>query len=127
MDKVKEQNPELVPLAVRNTRGFASGEMFANEEVPKNIRTNPYFISGTGVNFSVVLSDDGKKVFGAVTLGDPASDYANLPAPYNKPDYLYQYLDKSVQWNKYLEEDVLAQKNAGALLIPAKPLQANGI
>lgn len=120
MDKVKEQNPELVPLAVRNTRGFANGEMFANEEVQKNIRTNPYFISGTGVNFSVVLSDDGKKVLGAVTLGDPASDYANLPAPYNKPDYLYQYLDKYVQWNKYLEEDVLAQKNPGALFNSGK-------
>lgn len=115
MDKVKEQNPELVPMAVRNTRGFANGEMFANEEVQKNIRTNPYFISGTGVNFSVVLSDDGKKVLGAVTLGDPASDYANLPAPYNKSDYLYQYLDKYVQWNKYLEKDVLAQKNPGSL------------
>ncbi|MGG1553706.1 ABC transporter substrate-binding protein [Paenibacillus ferrarius] len=120
MDKVKEQNPELVPLAVRNTRGFANGEMFANEEVQKNIRTNPYFISGTGVNFSVVLSNDGKKVLGAVTLGDPASDYANLPAPYNKPDYLYQYLDKYVQWNKYLEEDVLAQKNPGALFNSGK-------
>ena len=120
MNKVKEQNPELVPLAVRNTRGFAGGEMFANEEVQMNIRTNPYFISGTGVNFSVVLSDDGKKVLGAVTLGDPASDYANLPAPYNKPDYPYQYLDKYVQWNQYLEKDVLAQKNPGALFDSGK-------
>lgn len=120
MDKVREQDPKLVPLVVRNTRGFANGEMFANEEVQKNIRTNPYFIFGTGVNFSVILSDDGKKVLGAVTLGDPASDYANLPAPYNKPDYLYQYLDKYVQWNKYLEKDVLAQKNPGALFDSGK-------
>ncbi|MGF7035578.1 hypothetical protein J2T17_006611 [Paenibacillus mucilaginosus] len=120
MDKVREQDPKLVPLAVRNTRGFANGEMFANEEVQKNIRTNPYFISGTGVNFSVILSDDGKKVLGAVTLGDPASDYANLPAPYNKQDYLYQYLDKYVQWNKYLEKDVLAQKNPGSLFDSGK-------
>ena len=53
-------------------------------------------------------------------MGDPASDYANLPAPYNKSDYLYQYLDKYVQWNKYLEEDVFAQKNAGALFNSGK-------
>lgn len=125
LDKAIENNPEMIPLA---THTFTFKEMFANyTDKQTNIRSFPYDIGGTAAWFNIVLSQDGKKVLGATTIGDPAADYAEFPAPYNSPDYSYSYLDKRVEFRKYLPKDPFAQRSAGGPKAAASQGTLNGM
>lgn len=125
LDKAKENNPEMIPLA---TNTFTFMQMFTNyTDKQTNIRSFPYDIGGTAAWFNIVLSQDGKKALGATTLGDPAEDYAKLPAPYNSPDYFYSYLDKRVEFRKYLPKDPFAQRSAGGPKAAAGQGTLNGM
>lgn len=114
LEKVQESEKGMIPFALKNDRGFF--KMFANEEK----MTNAKMISGVSPAFNVILSDDGKKVLGATTLGDSADKYASLPAPYNDPYYFYPQYDKAVEWNKFVQKDVLSEKDPGALFVAGK-------
>jgi hypothetical protein len=85
LDKVKENEPSMIPFALKGDRGFF--KMFGPEEQMTQVRAEPYSITGTGTTFNVVLLQDGKKVLGATTLGDPAEEFTKYPAPFNKSDY----------------------------------------
>ena len=124
LQKVKEQNPSMLQLPLKGDRGFY--KMFGPEGKMVNVRTNPNTISGTGVAFNLALSADGKKVIGATTLGDPTADYANFPAPFNTPDYYYSNYDKFVEWNKYVQKDVLNEKDPGSLFTSGKAAAFEG-
>ncbi len=110
----------MLQLPLKGDRGFY--KMFGPEGKMVNVRTNPNTISGTGVAFNLALSADGKKVIGATTLGDPAADYANFPAPFNTPDYYYSNYDKFVEWNKYVQKDVLNEKDPARCSLPVRQL-----
>ncbi len=110
----------MIPFALKNDRGFF--KMFAGEEKHTNVK----MISGVSPAFNVVLSDDGKKVLGATTLGDSADKFASLPAPFNDPYYLYPQYDKFVEWNKFVQKDVLSEKDPGALFVAGKSAANEG-
>lgn len=120
LEKVQESEKNMIPFALRNDRGFF--KMFANEEKMTNVK----MISGVSPAFHVVLSDDGKKVLGATTLGDSADKYASLPAPFNDPYYLYPQYDKAVEWNKFVQKDVLSEKDPQALFVAGKSAANEG-
>ena len=44
-------------------------------------------------------------------MGDPASEWAKLPAPYNSMKTALPQYDKWAEWSKYLEKDVVSQKD----------------
>ncbi|MGO4275183.1 ABC transporter substrate-binding protein, partial [Paenibacillus sp. TAF58] len=124
LDKVKENEPSMIPFALKGDRGFF--KMFGPEEQMTQVRAEPYSITGTGTTFNVVLSQDGKKVLGATTLGDPAEEFAKYPAPFNKSDYFYGSNDKKVDWNMYVQKDVLNEKDPGALFQSGKTAANEG-
>ncbi|MBD0382960.1 DUF3502 domain-containing protein [Paenibacillus sedimenti] len=129
LDKVKEKEPNMIPFAGKNDRGFF--DMFGLEEKQTTTRLAPNrflssTIQGTGAYFNIALSQDGKKVLGATTLGDPAADFAQFPAPFNNPDHIYASFDKRVEWNKYLQKDVLNEKDPGVLFQSGKAAAGEG-
>ena len=122
LQAVSSAYPEMIPLALKGDRGFF--KLFANEEKQTHFRAAPNFISGTGTDFQVVLSQDGKRVLGATTYGDPLTAYKAFPAPLNDPDYFYSSFDRFVEWNKYIQRDVLSERNP-LLLFQAGKAAAN--
>jgi putative aldouronate transport system substrate-binding protein len=64
-----------------------------------------------GWTFWVHLSDDLKTVKDIVELGDPPSEWAKLPAPFNTMKTAFPQYDKWAEWSKYLEKDVVSQKD----------------
>ena len=83
-DKVLAKKPDYVPLFVGGGRGFF--KMFIPEEKGrKDIRLASIIQDSFtgGIPFSVALSPNGKKVTGAATLGDPDTEFAKFPAPFN--------------------------------------------
>lgn len=117
--------PDMIPFALQGLRGFF--KLFANEDKQTNARMAPQSISGVGVRFQVVLSKDGKHVLGAVTDGDPLSAYEGFPAPYNEPDYFYGTFDRFVEWNKYIQKDVLNERNPLLLFAAGKSAASEGV
>ncbi|MBD2848118.1 ABC transporter substrate-binding protein [Paenibacillus sp. IB182496] len=84
--------------------------VFANFDTKQtHYRAFPFEITGTGALFNLVLSEDGKQVLGATTLGDPDEAYSGFPAPLNEPDFFYDHYDTKVEYRKYLPSDPLAQ------------------
>jgi putative aldouronate transport system substrate-binding protein len=120
LEKVQQTEKGMIPFALKNDRGFF--KMFAGEEKHTNVK----MIAGVSPAFNVVLSDDGKKVLGATTLGDTADKFASLPAPFNDPYYLYPQYDKFVEWNKFVQKDVLSEKDPGALFVAGKSAANEG-
>ncbi|MDM5277467.1 extracellular solute-binding protein [Paenibacillus silvae] len=124
LDKVKENEPEMIPFALMGDRGFF--KMFGNEEPQTQVRSEPYAIAGTGTTFNLILSEDGKKVLGAPTLGDPEEEFAKYPTPFNSADYFYGNNDTKVEWNQYVQKDVLNEKDPGALFASGKSAANEG-
>ncbi|WP_168120540.1 ABC transporter substrate-binding protein [Paenibacillus sp. HB172176] len=120
LENVMKNEKNMIPMGNKGDRGFY--KMFNLEDK----LTNAKLISGTTPAFNVVLSDDGKKVLGAVTLGDSADKFADLPAPFNDPYYFYPQYDKYVEWNKYIQTDVLSEKDHGALFASGKSAASEG-
>lgn len=120
LDKVKESEANMTPLVLTGRRGFQL--MFAKDERQDNL------VGITGVPFKVVLSEDGKKVLNAITLGDPASMYENFPAPLNDPEYVwYEQMEKFSEWNqKYVQKDALSEQDATVLFVSGKGAATEG-
>ncbi|OMD66580.1 ABC transporter substrate-binding protein [Paenibacillus odorifer] len=115
LDKVQENDSSLIPMALRGERGFY--KLFENEIKQTGFRVS---LGGAGAPFSLVLSEDGTKVLNAVTFGDPQSLYDSFPAPFNQQFYFEQPYDKYVEFSKYLEKDVLVQKDPQSLFVSGK-------
>ena len=107
-DKVLENEKGMTPLALRGNRGYQDITGVDNA-IPDMPNVRPVGIAGW--SFWVHLSDDLKKVQDIVEVGDPASEWAKLPAPYNSMKTALPQYDKWAEWNKYLEKDVVSQKD----------------
>ncbi len=114
-EKVLSSEQGITPLAVRGIGGFQ--EMLAPEREeldtvrPLNLGGIPYFVH---------LSDDLKTVQNVIALGDPAAEWAKLPAPLNTMKSTFEQYDKWAEWSKYLEKDVLSQKDHKAYFMSGK-------
>ncbi|MEG2584083.1 MAG: extracellular solute-binding protein, partial [Oscillospiraceae bacterium] len=121
-DTILQNEPNLVPLAVGDTRGLyhlldSDKEIYAH-------KSHVYKFM-LGMPCTVAISEDNKKILGLVFDGDPASEFASLPAPYNTPDYEKSILGK--EWAKYLEHDSINQKYPNSLLIGNKSASILGM
>ncbi|WP_199619538.1 extracellular solute-binding protein [Paenibacillus alkalitolerans] len=112
--KVMEQEENMVPLAVEGRRGFY------HLLEPEFEKGTPRMIVGAAGHFNVILSDDYKKVLGAVILGDSQDQFDKLPPPFNNPDTLYGHFLKYSDWNNYLEKDSISQKDKIGLFASGK-------
>lgn len=115
-DKVLESEKGVTPLSLRGVSGYQ--DILAPDDRPvlKNLGS---LLLG-GIPYQVLLSDDQKTVKEVVALGDPASEWAKLPAPYNTMKSAFAQYDKWAEWSKYLEKDVLSQKDQKAYFMSGK-------
>lgn len=125
LQAVDSAYPDMIPFALKGDRGFF--KLFASDDKQTHFRMAPHMISGVGVGFQVVLSKDGKRVLGAVTNGDPLSAYEDFPAPLNDPDYFFGAFDHFVEWNKYIQKDVLNERNPLPLFAAGKSAASEGV
>ncbi|KRE32651.1 extracellular solute-binding protein [Paenibacillus sp. Soil522] len=115
-EKVLEKKPGYVPLALGGGRGFF--KMFVPEEKGHNDIRLASILQDSftgGIPFSVALSPDGKKVIGAATLGDPNTEFAKFPTPFNTHDSIYGHFGTRVEWKKYTNKDPLSGAAVQAL------------
>ncbi|MCR2806315.1 ABC transporter substrate-binding protein [Paenibacillus soyae] len=114
-EKVLASGEGITPLAVRGIGGFQ--EMLAPErEELDTVRP----LNLGGITYFVHLSDDLKSVQNVLALGDPASEWAKLPAPFHTMKSTFAQYDKWAEWSKYLEKDVLSQKDHKAYFMSGK-------
>ncbi|WP_426452477.1 ABC transporter substrate-binding protein [Paenibacillus sp. S-38] len=114
-DRVLAEEKGMTPLALKGVSGYQ--DIWASDEpVMKTVK--PMLING--ISSFVHLSDDLKTVKNIVIAGDPASEWAKLPAPYNTMKTAFPQYDKWAEWRKYLEKDVLSQKDHGAYFMSGK-------
>ena len=126
-DKVLAKKPDYVPLFVGGGRGFF--KMFIPEEKGrKDIRLASIIQDSFtgGIPFSVALSPNGKKVIGAATLGDPDTEFAKFPAPFNTHDSIYGHFGTRTEWKKYTNKDPLSGAAMQAL-DPFKNASGEGV
>lgn len=114
-EKVLESEKGITPLAVKGNGGFL--EMLAPDREDLNT-VRPVNLSG--ITYFVHLTDDLKTVKDIVALGDAESEWAKLPAPYNTMKNTFVQYDKWAEWSKYLEKDVLSQKDHKAYFMSGK-------
>lgn len=114
-DKVLSSEQGVTPLAVKGNGGFQ--EMFAPDRKElDNVRP----LNLGGIIYYVHLSDDLKQVKEVVAFGDPESEWAKLPEPFNTMKSAFTQYDKWAEWSKYLEKDVLSQKDQKAYFMSGK-------
>lgn len=114
-DKVLEQYPDYIPAAIGSRGIFKLG--LPDEKGHNDIRLAPimsYSFTG-GIPFNVALSKDGKKVIGVATIGDPESEFADFPAPFNSHDSIYGHFGTRVQFRKYNNANPLSKETGDAL------------
>ncbi|MBW5445208.1 extracellular solute-binding protein [Cohnella sp. CFH 77786] len=114
-DKVLDQYPDDIPAAIGSRGIFKLG--LPDPKGHNDIRLAPimsYSFTG-GIPFNVALSKDGKKVIGAATIGDPDSEFADFPAPFNSHDSIYGHFGTRVQFRKYNNANPLSLEADDAL------------
>jgi ABC-type glycerol-3-phosphate transport system substrate-binding protein len=125
LDKVQAKHPDYVAAAIGGRGLYRLG--IPEENGRKDIRLAAVVQDSFtgGIPFSVALSPDGKKVLGAATIGDPDSEFANFPAPFNTHDSIYGHFGLRVEYRKYNNKDPLSSQAANAL-DPAKNASGEG-
>lgn len=102
-DKVLENDKDLSPVS--GMIGFS--DFLETEFENPNVFTMSLT---TGDDWFVALSPNGKKVEGLAIVGDPDTELAKFPAPYNTRDKLFENYYRYAEWSKYQPNDVLSQK-----------------
>lgn len=104
----------VAPFGVAGSRAF----YYLDRDFYEKRSAGIYTVDGSGTStnvgmeFEVAVSEDGKKVLGASTLGDPDSVCSSFPAPFNvntKNDWVVKKLTK---WAGYTQKDAQTEKDA---------------
>lgn len=114
-DKVLSSEPGVTPLALRGSSGFQ--EIWAPERAELDT-VRPLTLGG--IVYYIHLSDDLKTVQNVVAMGDAAESWATLPAPFDTMKTAFPQYDKWAEWSKYLEKDILSQKDHKSYFMSGK-------
>jgi putative aldouronate transport system substrate-binding protein len=93
------------PLGVGVSRAFYYLDDDIIEKRAKNIINIDGSGNGVGMMFDIAICEDGKKVIGAATLGDPDSAYALFPPPYNRNTRNDRVINHITKWARYAPAD----------------------
>ncbi|QYR22765.1 extracellular solute-binding protein [Paenibacillus sp. sptzw28] len=125
LEKVQEKHPDYVPAAIGGRGIYRLG--IPEEKGHNDIRLAAVVQDSFtgGIPFSVALSADGKKMLGAATIGDPDSEFASFPAPFNTHDSIYGHFGLRTEFRKFNNKDPLSAQ-ANSALDPAKNASTEG-
>jgi len=110
---VKENEKDMVaPFAIGGGRGM----YYLDSDIIEKRQANVFEFSGTGtavgMEFEVAVSQDGKTVLGAGTIGAPDEYYANFPAPYNTNTRSERAISKLTKWAQYIQSNSISEEDA---------------
>ncbi len=108
-EAILANEPDMTPLGVTNTRGFYT--MFPIDEVGM-AKVNLVKLSAANLTWYIQTNETNTAVESIAYEGAPQSDFDNFPAPYNTTDLYGDALNKRHEWNKYLEQDSISQKDS---------------
>lgn len=110
---VKENEKDLVaPFGVGGSRAM----YYLDLDMLQKRHSNIFEISGTGtavgMEFEVAVSEDGKTVLGAGTIGAPDEYYADFPAPYNTNTRSARAINDLTKWAQYSQANSITEEDA---------------
>lgn len=125
LDAIVANEPDLLPYATDGNVGFRQFPEDTNPDLlPINSRIYGYGIGG--YNFYFRLNESRTELATPVVpLGAPEEDFAVF-GEWSDPDVFYESYNKYVKWNKYLETDVLTQKDKNSLFYAGKAAAVAG-
>jgi len=99
------------PFGVGGSRAF----YYLNSDIIEKKQAGVFEFSGTGtavgMEFEVAISEDGKTVLGAGTLGAPDSYYENFPAPYNTNTRSKRVVEALTKWAQYAQPNSINEND----------------
>ena len=110
---VKENESDMVaPFGVAGSRGM----YYLDSDIMEKRQANVFEFSGTGtavgMEFEVAISEDGKTVLGAGTIGAPDEYYAQFPAPFNTNTRSERAISKLTKWAQYTQPNSITEEDA---------------
>lgn len=110
---VKENETGLVaPFGVAASRAM----YYLESDIMEKKQAGVFEIEGSGtavgMEFEVAISEDGKTVLGAGTIGAPDEYYAAFPAPYNTNTRSERAISKLTKWAQYTQPNSITEEDA---------------
>ena len=110
---VKENETDMVaPFGVAGSRAM----YYLESDIMEKRQAGVFEFSGTGtavgMEFEVAISEDGKTVLGAGTIGAPDEYYANFPAPYNTNTRSERAINALTKWAQYAQPNSITEEDA---------------
>ena len=107
---VKENETDMVaPFGVGGSRAM----YYLDLDMIEKRQSNVFEISGTGtavgMEFEVAISEDGKTVLGAGTIGAPDEYYASFPSPYNTNTRSNRAVNVLTKWSQYTQPNSVSE------------------
>lgn len=107
---VKENETDMVaPFGVGGSRAM----YYLDSDILEKRAANVFEISGTGtavgMEFEVAISEDGKTVLGAGTIGAPDAYYASFPEPFNTNTRSERAISKLTKWAQYSQPNSVSE------------------
>lgn len=118
LEQIRVNEPELIPYAADGAGLRQAWVELPDELKPINSRIYSYSIGGWPFFFRVNETRD-EIISPVIPLGAPEEDWKQLGDDVDAADMYYNYQVKA-DMNKYLEKDVLAQKDRNALFYAGK-------
>lgn len=114
----------IAPIGIAGSRAF----YYLDHDIFQKRAKNVYVIDGSGdgvgMEFEVAVSDDGKTVLGAATLGDPDAAYSSFPAPFNTNTRNDRVVNRLTKWAQYSQADAQTETDAKKNLFFAEKVAA---
>lgn len=109
---VKENEKDMIaPFGVGGSRAM----YYLDLDILEKKHANVFEISGTGtavgMEFEVAISEDGKTVLGAGTVGAPDEYYAAFPAPYNTNTRSARVINNLTKWAQYSQPNSVSEED----------------
>ncbi len=109
LEAVLANKPEVIPIALKNNRGFY--HLF--DAITAEMKKDHIYQGSLGkdIFFAFKLNDEETEVIATALPGDPAEYWE----PFGGEDFWKKKVEVSREWNKYCEKDSLNQADPGAL------------
>ena len=107
---VKENEPDMIaPFGVGGSRAM----YYLDLDILEKRAANVFEISGTGtavgMEFEVAISEDGKSVLGAGTIGAPDEYYVAFPEPFNTNTRSERAINRLTKWAQYTQPNSVSE------------------
>lgn len=112
LEAVKENEKDMVaPFGVGGSRAF----YYIGSDILEKKQANVFEVNGSGtavgMEFEVAISEDGKTVLGAGTIGAPDSYYEKFPAPYNTNTRSTRAINTLTKWSQYTQPNSITEED----------------